>query len=137
MKLTKIADRKWSVENKGVTVTFQEGSYNETSEVVVIESLKSDIGKCFKLSNEIADWIFQNHYELAFPFEDSLGKVIGRSVKEKADKLGVNNTILQQENIVTPFTMRKILKGEKVETSTLFRVLNYLDLTLQVKNKGE
>ena len=133
MKLIK-KEGKWSVTHNDVTITFDDGKYFETQNV---SSDISNINTIIDISSEITEWLITNHYELVFSFQESIGFVIGRNIQNKAKQLGVTNTEIHKKGIASPFTMRKILAGEVVETGTLFRVLDYLDLTLQVKNKGE
>ncbi len=133
MKLIK-KEEKWSVTHNGVTITFEDGKYFESQNV---SSGINNINTIIDISSEITEWLITNHYELVFSFQESIGYVIGQKIQAKAKRLGITNTDLHKKGIASPFTMRKILAGEVVETGTLFRVLDYLDLTLQVKNKGE
>ncbi len=133
MQLTK-KDKTWSVTHNDVTITFEDGKYFETQNV---SSGINNINTIIEISSEITEWLITNHYELVLSFQDAIGYAIGQKIQAKAKRLGITNTDLHKKGIASPFTMRKILAGEVVETSTLFRVLDYLDLTLVVKNKGE
>ena len=137
MKLIK-KEGKWSVTHNDVTITFEDGKYFETLNISNISDEAADnVNYIIAITNQIAEWLIDNHYEIIFNFQKSIGYVIGQKIQAKAKELGITNTDLHKKGIASPFTMRKIIAGDVVETGTLFRVLDYLDLTLQVKNKGE
>lgn len=137
MQLTK-KDKMWSVTHNDVTITFEDGKYFETLNISNISDEAADnVNYIIAITNQIAEWLIDNHYEIIFNFQKSIGYVIGQKIQAKAKELGITNTDLHKKGIASPFTMRKIIAGDVVETGTLFRVLDYLDLTLQVKNKGE
>ena len=54
-------------KNKIVCV-FEQSKFNDTQEFTILEDIKNpDASQLARAANEMADWLFNNHYKKAMP----------------------------------------------------------------------
>lgn len=136
-QLKKTGPTRWQVRDaaSGVTISFEEGRFNDTQEVCMAAG--ADVTHALNSVTAIADWLSIYHYELAMGGNHTAAQLIGWQISSIRRAAGLTQMELAERCGITQPQLARIEKATySTNIDTISKVLEELGHRLTIEPVG-
>lgn len=115
-----------------IVCRFEFGKFNETQQFTMLEDCDVNANQLATIMSEFGDYLFNNHYFSAMPYNDELCRVyLANTIKKHRERLGWSVYQLSKSSCVQITNIQRIENGQySARFDTVMRLLVAMNIDI-------